>query len=283
MFTVDEPGFPIALLAILAGLRLAVYVAERMAQPTTEQAATTALAPDAPADEPVMTLAPESAAIQDLPAVVEDDESLHPTRAFAELLDSGMIAVLLVFFLIRPFLLQAFFIPSGSMIPTLQEGDKLLAAKYVYHLRQPHRGEVVVFHAPELALEILNQRYDDKHPVEYVKRVVGLPGDHVHILANEGVFINDVPLTEPYVHDPPNYDFPVKVDGELEVEPKARKEIQRHLQNQELVVPPGYLFVLGDNRTLSHDSHVWGLLPESRVIGKALFIFWPLPRVGFVH
>ena len=281
MFTVDEPGFPIALLAILAGLRLAVYVVERMAQRTAETLAVPTLAPDERADASVLALEPS--ATQEMVAEEEGREALHPSRAFAELLDSGMIAVLLVFFLIRPFVLQAFYIPSGSMIPTLQTGDKLLAAKYVYHLRQPHRGEVIVFHAPEVALEILHQPFDDKHPVEYVKRVVGVPGDHIHIVANEGVFVNDQPLTEPYIQDPPNYDFPVRVDGELTVDPRVRKDFQRYLQSQELVVPKGYLFVLGDNRTLSHDSHIWGLLPESRVIGKALFIFWPTARVGFIH
>ena len=288
MFTVDEPGFPIALLAILAGLRLAVYVADRLSHTAGEGEAASVLVPDEPREAQAVTLAatPAPPTIEPLaPAPPTDDVDItHPFRAFAELLDSGMIAVLLVFFLIRPFLLQAFFIPSGSMIPTLLEGDKLLASKYVYHLRTPRRGEVVVFNAPEIALDLLHQPYDDKHPTEYVKRVIGVPGDHLHIVANVGVFLNGQRQNEPYIRDIPNYDFPFRTDGDLAVDdPRVRDQVDQNVQGPDLVIPPGYLFVMGDNRTMSHDSHVWGLLPASRVVGKAEFIFWPAQRIGFVH
>ncbi len=213
-----------------------------------------------------------------------EETEVRPSRFFAELLDSGIIAVVLVFFIIRPFILQAFFIPSESMMPTLQKGDKLLATKYSYHLHEPHRRDVVVFEAPALALNLLNQADDPQHPTDYVKRVIGLPGDHIHIVANEGVYINGKLQQEPYLYGLPDYYFPRRPDGELAIRyEETHKALAPYIEGKDLVVPPGYLFVLGDNRTSSHDGHLWGLLPRNRLLGKATFIFWPLNRIGLVN
>jgi len=160
----------------------------------------------------------------------------------------------------------------------------LLATKYVYHFRQPRRGEVVVFDAPEAALRLQSQAYDPKEPVEYVKRVIGVPGDHIRIKDNDGVYVNDVKLDEPYINNLPDYDFPLDSYGEISPGDQAvEKQLAPNIHGGELVVPEGYLFVLGDNRTESLDGHLWGLLERKRVIGKALYIFWPLDRKGLIR
>lgn len=297
MFNVDDPGFPIALLAILAGLRLAAFVIGRTYGRTLETVPPVApvLAPDeTPEDAPILLPSTEPVTTAN---TQNEPPAVPPYRVLAELLDSGIIAVILVFFLIRPFVLQAFYIPSGSMEPTLMGpdttntiaeqrhgGDKLIASKFLYHLRKPRHGEVVVFHAPSVALEIMGTPYDPDHPVEYVKRVIGVPGDRIRIVANDGVYINDERQQEPYVKNLVNYDFPLDRDGSISTKtPAVRNQLQPFIHGNALVVPPGYLFVMGDNRQFSHDGHMWGLLDERRVIGKAIFIFWPPRRVGIIH
>lgn len=277
MINLDDPGIAIALLAIIVGLRLALYVTERFLVKRPLASATSSLAPDDAADDVSFALneRPAVRAALTTPPATTDP---HPFRFFTELLDSALIAVVLVFFLIRPFVLQAFFIPSGSMMPTLQQGDKLLATKYSYRLREPRHGEIVVFHAPRVALETLGQTYDAQQPIDYVKRVVGLPTDRIKIVRGVGVFVNGKRWSEPYVAALPDYDFPQEIRYN-----RVRVALQSAIRGDELVVPKGYLFVLGDNRNLSHDSHAWGLLPRKALVGKAVFIFWPPNRFGFVH
>lgn len=293
---IDDPSFGLALLAILIALRVAMLVVERLLPARAVGVAT----PEATSGEvtlgdeappPLATdasVVPEDAippidpAVEATPTVPPVIEAPERSRFFTELLDSAVIAVVLVFFLVRPFLLQAFFIPSGSMNPTLHVGDKLLATKYTFHLRNPHRGEVVVFQAPKVALDMLGAPYDPKRPTEYVKRVIGLPGDRIRIVAHTGVMVNGEYLAERY--DKPNYDFPRVVDPYWGVEDPVSAQLKSHINaNGELVIPEGYLLMLGDNRTQSHDSHIWGLLDRKALIGKAAFIFWPPSRIGFIH
>ncbi|HEY3379570.1 MAG TPA: signal peptidase I [Armatimonadota bacterium] len=275
MLNFDDPGIAIALLAILVGLRVALFVVERLLVGRPAEAVVTALSPD---DNPDVPPAPVLA----LPELPTADP--HPYRFVTELLDSALIAVILVFFVIRPFVLQAFFIPSESMVPTLQKGDKLLATKYTFMLREPRHGEIIVFHAPANALQTLGQPYDAAHPTDYVKRVVGLPGDHIRIADNVGVFVNGIRQAEPYVAALPNYNFPNNADGTSALAyAQTRAQLQPYIVNNELVIPPGYVFVLGDNRQFSHDSHAWGLVPRKALVGKAEYLFWPPHRAGFVH
>lgn len=125
-----------------------------------------------------------------------------------------------------------------SMQPTLKPGEFLLVNKIEYKLGQIQRGDIVVFHYP------LNPRED------YIKRVIGLPGDTVTI-SNTRVMVNNQTLTEPYISAPPQY------SGSWEV-------------------PEGKVFVLGDNRNQSSDSHSWGFVPHDNIVGKALVVYWPL-------
>jgi signal peptidase I len=124
-----------------------------------------------------------------------------------------------------------------SMRPTLQDGEYILVNKLAYKTGEPHRGDIVVFIFPVDPTEDL------------IKRVIGLPGESVAI-HNGVVSVNGVPLTEPYIASPPAYD-------------------------DEWIVPDGQLFVLGDNRNDSRDSHQWGFLPVENVIGRAVLVYWP--------
>ena len=149
---------------------------------------------------------------------------------------------------IRSFVAEARYIPSGSMLPTLQINDRLIIDKISYNFRNPERGDIVVF-SPTDALKA--QNFKDA----FIKRLLGLPGDKVEV--KEGrVYVNDQPLKENYIDEKPNYNFgPV-------------------------TVPPNQYLVLGDNRNNSYDSHYWGFVPRDHIIGKAVVRFWPLDRVG---
>ncbi len=257
-------------------------------------------------------------------------------KTVAEVAESLAIAMALVFFLIRPFFVQAFFIPSGSMHPTLMEDDHILVNKLIYRLWEPGRGDIVVFKAPPQADQ--TGRDEEK---DYIKRLMGLPGDVIEVRAGrmiigadamnherveQDLIVRDIlespsdemhenhvkffqdyvlargwhlngrkwerysrklsiqdlaslynvrpsdielepgetirngkVLTEPYTAEDPDYDLaPVKIR-------------------------PGYLWVMGDNRNNSNDSTKWGQLERKRLLGKAMFVFWPLTRIRIVH
>jgi len=196
-----------------------------------------------------------------------------PARAFTvELLDSGLIAFVLVFVLIRPFVVQAFYIPSRSMVPALMDRDRILVNKFIYRLNPPQRGDVIVFDAPPQALQ-----GDTKK--DYVKRLIGLPGDSIEIRREVGVFIDGQLLKEPPGVPLPDEDWPADDMGMPTGHP--------------YIVPPNAYFVLGDNRNDSNDSHKWFEIVEGRhlsrteldkgrVLGKAMVIFWPPSRIGLV-
>lgn len=132
-----------------------------------------------------------------------------------------------------------------SMQPTLRDGEFVLINKLAYKLGEPQLGDVIVFHFPR----------DPEQ--EYIKRVVGLPGDMIKIQRGV-VFVNGQALVEPYIADQPDY------------------------QNQ-WQVPENHLFVLGDNRNNSSDSHRWGPVPMEQVVGKALFVYWPPQEWGMIN
>jgi len=153
---------------------------------------------------------------------------------------------LLVASLLRWFVIEPRYIPSGSMEPTLQVNDRIMVEKVSYHWRAPKRGEIIVFEPPFAGGKA------------YIKRVIGLPGEEIAICGGK-VFINGTPLEEPYILEKPDYEIPP------------------------YVIPPGYYWVMGDNRNNSNDSHIWGLLPQENIIGRAIFRFWPPDtRIGTI-
>jgi signal peptidase I len=132
-----------------------------------------------------------------------------------------------------------------SMEPTLRNGEFVIVNKLAYRFGEPIIGDVIVFHYPR----------DPEQ--EYIKRVIGLSGDQVRIAAGQ-VYVNEQPIAEPYIAAPPRYD-------------------------SQWSVPENSLFVLGDNRNNSSDSHNWGPVPMENVIGKALFVYWPPDEWGLIQ
>ncbi len=168
--------------------------------------------------------------------------------SIVETLDATIFAALLSLVIIV-FVIQAFFIPSGSMEPTLRTGDRILVGKFTYRIWEIQRGDIIVFRYP------LNPNKD------FVKRVVGLPGERVDI--KDGlVMINGKPLNEVYPTALPGSDRACASNYGPET------------------VPDDALFVLGDNRCNSEDSRFFGFVPIKNVVGRALAVYWPLDRVG---
>ena len=164
-----------------------------------------------------------------------------------------LVAIALILaILIRIFIAEPRYIPSDSMIPTLHTGDRLVVEKVSYHFHPPKTGDIVVFEPPE-QLQSLGYRKDQV----FIKRIIGKPGDLVRV-NNSKVYINDRPLSEDYIAEPPDY------------------------QLVSVKVPEAEFFVMGDNRNDSNDSHIWGFLPKQNIIGRAIFRFWPFDRIGSV-
>ncbi len=164
----------------------------------------------------------------------------------------GLSAVLAIG--IRQFVAEARYIPSGSMLPTLQINDRLIIDKLSYRVNSPQRGDIVVF-SPTNTLE--KQNFHDA----FIKRVIGLPGDKVEV-KNGKVLINDKPIAENYIDEAPQYQWRPEMIG---------------LPDR---VPADSYLVLGDNRNNSYDSHYWGYVPRDKIIGRAVVRFWPPNRVG---
>lgn len=163
---------------------------------------------------------------------------------FREALETILLAVVL-YFLIDGVVARVE-VKNISMQPTLYEGELLLVNRLAYRFGEFHHGDIIVFHFPQDPEE------------DYIKRVIGLPGDKV-VVENGMVTVNGVNLIEPYIAAPPSY-------------------------VGEWIVPDGMLFVLGDNRNSSYDSHSWGFVPFENVVGRAIFIYWPLNEVrGIPH
>ncbi|MBI1819852.1 MAG: signal peptidase I [Nitrospirae bacterium] len=150
---------------------------------------------------------------------------------------------------IKVTVVEAFVVPTGSMEPTIAIGDRFFSNKFIYRFRPPKEGEIVIFTPPAQAAA--------SGGIPFVKRVIGIEGDWIEI--KEGtVYVNSKPAEEKYIKESPHY----------------RLEPFR--------VPHNTLFVLGDNRNNSYDSHIWGFVPVQNVKAKAMLRFWPLNRIGFV-
>lgn len=182
-----------------------------------------------------------------LPDIVPtpDEKPVHKiTRGevFGWLIDTAETIILaLVMFVIINALTSRVQVLNISMLPTLNPGELILVNKMAYKLGEARHGDVIIFHAPNNPSE------------DYIKRVIGIPGDKI-VIENSSVTVNGVKLVEPYISAEPTY-------------------------YGTWTVPEKSLFVLGDNRNSSSDSHAWGFVPLDQVVGKALFVYWPLNKM----
>ena len=235
----------------------------------------------------LLFLAKRRAADAKLPILVDYAKSFFP--------------VILVVFMLRSFLVEPFKIPSGSMLPTLQVGDFILVNKYTYGIRlpvinkklipigEPQHGDVMVF------------RYPRDPSLDYIKRVVGLPGDVIEYGFNKQLVINGEPVAlKPagkyeYTSQGLNYvrgetwteqlgkhrhiamtqrEMPPVVPHQVDGDFPFRDNCSYSDTGFRCKVPPGYYFMMGDNRDASNDSRYWGFVPDANIVGRAFFVWW---------
>ena len=156
-----------------------------------------------------------------------------------------LVSFVLVFGFVRPFVVEAFWIPSASMVPTLKYGDRVLVNKFIYRFTEPQRGDIIVFKSVE------------GDGQDLIKRVVGVPGDKIAVRGGK-LFVNGEPQKEPYVN----------------------KKYPDRSFYAPTTVPKDHVFAMGDNRANSQDSRVFGPVPEKNIEGEAFLRFWPPDRIG---
>ncbi len=185
-----------------------------------------------------------------------------------------IVFVLVAVTLIRFFIGELRYIPSSSMYPTLVENDRVVVEKVTKPFRKLQRGDVIVFYPPQIVLKndvisvfsrLTGILCKD---IAYIKRIIGMPGDRIDIKKegkNYYVYINGVKEIEPYILDETDW-----------------VKCEKDMYCTSLVVPDKHYFMMGDNRGNSQDSRFWGFLPEENVIGRAVFKFWPILRIGII-
>lgn len=185
-----------------------------------------------------------------------------------------VVFVLVAVILIRFFVGELRWIPSSSMYPTLIEGDRIFVEKVTKPFRAPKRGDVIVFYPPDETLKTdflsVMARLTGIlcKDVAYIKRIVGLPNDKLEIKKE-------------------NDNFYVYINGKKEIESYILSETdwidcRDDMYCGPFQIPDGQYFMMGDNRGNSQDSRFWGFLPEKNIIGRAVFKFWPIPRIGLI-
>ena len=200
------------------------------------------------------------------------DDTAETSEPWLVDLSRSFFPVLAIVLVLRSFLVEPFQIPSGSMLPTLEVGDFILVNKYAYGLRLPVAGTKVVSMGNPERGDVMVFRYPEDGATNYIKRVIGLPGDRVRY-RDKQLFINDEPVAREFVARlPPMERWREEVGG---VEYDVYLTLGRVEGNGEgeWLVPDGHYFVMGDNRDNSNDSRFWGTVPDELVVGKA-FAIW---------
>lgn len=195
----------------------------------------------------------------DNPEYSPSDESTKQGSSksfFLDILETVAIAAL-IFFVIHTFIAQPHLVRGESMKPTYHDGEYILTNKMYQWAGEPSRGDVVVFHSPE------------DPGTQFIKRIIGLPGEKIKIENNQVIIFNEqhsegFVLDEEYLGNQSTMGDSYLHDGET------------------ITIPDNNYFVMGDNRNYSYDSRSWGFVDESKIIGRAFFVYWPLPEFGFV-
>ena len=185
-----------------------------------------------------------------------------------------VVFVIIAIIIIRFYLGEIRWIPSGSMKPTFIEGDRIFVERLSRFYRSPVRGDIMVFYPPQENLKANPIAIFTRltglfcKDTAYIKRVIGVPGDKIEIINNEDgstdVFINDKPLEEPYIMD--RFEYP---------------ECTEAMNCGPMVLADDEYFMMGDNRGHSYDSRYWGVLKKDRFIGRAKLLFWPFTRMQY--
>lgn len=184
--------------------------------------------------------------------------SAKKKSVFREYAEAIIVAAVLAL-LIRTFIVQAFKIPSGSMKNTILVGDHILVNKFIYGTRIPFTNiKILPIRKPERG-DIIVVKYPEKESVDFIKRLIGMPGDVVQVI-DKVVYINGKPLTEPYA-----------IHKDSEILPRA---LEPRDNFGPVKVPPHDYFMMGDNRDRSRDSRFWGFVNENEILGKAMIIYW---------
>ena len=227
---------------------------------------------------------------------------------------AGLFPVILVVFLLRSFLFEPFKIPSGSMIPTLRIGDLILVNKFHYGVRLPVLNTKITTGNPVQRGDVMVFRYPPKPSLDYIKRVVGVPGDEIAYL-NKQLTINGQPVSKtalPDFFEPDTLRYIKQFEEQLPIgaDPAVMRPLRTHrllndlerpafvpgadnfpfrdqcrytIEGVTCKVPPGHYFMMGDNRDNSLDSRYWGFVPDANIVGKAFFVwmnFSDLKRIG---
>lgn len=177
---------------------------------------------------------------------------------FREYFEAICVAIILALF-IRTFVVQAFKIPSGSMLPTLLIGDHLLVNKFIYGIRIPFTGKILIPVKSPQHGDVVVFRFPKDRSIDYIKRVVGTPGDTIEI-KNKKVFINGQPMQETHAH--------YSSSAVLDAQDSPRDNFGP------ILVPEQRIFVMGDNRDNSYDSRFWGFVDQQDILGKAFILYW---------
>jgi len=230
-------------------------------------------------------------------SMASTDQQKNSAQQLVETCDSLTIALGLVLLLVQPFIVQTFWVPSGSMENTLLEQDRILVSKLIYRISDPRPGDIVVFKAPPEAIRESLQ----PDGTDFVKRCIGAPGDVVTI-QDRALYRNGKLIAEPYTRWGDDEGLAVRFSYDMKIVDQAvyYREYDpsgipgKWQHNQEPVdegdqltvsealpgkIPPGEFLMLGDHRNASLDGHYWGFVPRANIVGKAFCVFWPLTRL----